>query len=157
MNTEIMIRKMTEEDCEEVWELQKTCFSTPWSLESIREMFITEGYLSLIALEHDSIVGYIGIKAVLDEADITNVAVHPRWRRRGIGKILLADLLREAVSRSVKQIFLEVRVSNEAALTLYGQAGFQIIDKRKNYYEKPKEDAYIMVWNETYVTNMFFQ
>ena len=64
MNTEIMIRKMTEEDCEEVWELQKTCFSTPWSLESIREMFITEGYLSLIALEYDSIVGYIGIKEI---------------------------------------------------------------------------------------------
>lgn len=148
MNTEIMITEMTEEDCAAVWELQKTCFSTPWSMESIREMFTTEGYLSLTARTDDSIVGYIGIKAVLDEADITNVAVHPQWRRRGIGQMLLTDLLGKAADRNVKRIFLEVRVSNEAALALYSQAGFQIIDKRKNYYEKPKEDAYIMVWDK---------
>ena len=74
-----------------------------------------------------------------------------------MGKIVVADLVWEAVSINLQEIFLEVRVSNEAALTLYGQAGFQIIDKRKNYYEKPKEDAYIMEWNETYITNMFFQ
>ena len=107
-----------------------------------------EGYLSLTARTDDSIVGYIGIKAVLDEADITNVAVHPQWRRRGIGQMLLTDLLGKAAGRNVKRIFLEVRVSNEAALALYSQAGFQIIDKRKNYYEKPKEDAYIMVWDK---------
>ena len=73
------------------------------------------------------------------------MAVHPQWRRRGIGQMLLTDLLGKAAGRNVKRIFLEVRVSNEAALALYSQAGFQIIDKRKNYYEKPKEDAYIMV------------
>ena len=71
-----------------------------------------------------------------------------QWRRRGIGQMLLTDLLGKAAGRNVKRIFLEVRVSNEAALALYSQAGFQIIDKRKNYYEKPKEDAYIMVWDK---------
>lgn len=144
----IEIRKMSESDCETVWELQKKCFSRAWSLESIWEMFTMAGYVSLIACENGSIIGYIGIKAVLDEADITNVAVHPRWRRRGIGRELLTALLKEAAQKGVHRIFLEVRVSNEAARALYEQAGFQTIDIRKNYYDEPREDACIMVWNE---------
>ncbi len=145
----IEIKKMSENDCEAVWELQKKCFSRAWSLESIREMFTTAGYVSLTACENGSIIGYIGVKAVLDEADITNVAVHPQWQRRGIGRELLEVLLKEAVQKGVRRIFLEVRVSNEAARAFYEQAGFQTIDIRKNYYDDPKEDAYIMVWNET--------
>ncbi len=147
MNTTVQIKKMSERDCEAVWELQKKCFSVPWSLESIREMFETEGYLNLTAWEDGVLAGYIGIKAVLDEADITNVAVHPDHRRQGIGKQLLEKLLRQAAAEGVCRIFLEVRTSNAAARALYEGAGFQIIDIRKNYYEKPKEDAYIMVWD----------
>lgn len=144
----IVIKEMSEKDCRSVWELQKKCFSRPWSLESIREMFTTAGYLSLTASDNGSIVGYIGMKAVLDEADISNVAVHPDWRQCGIGRTLLAALLEEASKRGVQRIFLEVRVSNEAARILYEQAGFHTVDLRKNYYEKPKEDAYIMMWNK---------
>ena len=124
------IREMTKEDCEAVWELQKTCFTVPWSLDSIRAMFGTPGYLSLIAMEDGILTGYAGIKQVLDEADITNVAVHPDRRRQG-----------------VRRIFLEVRDSNEAAQRLYAQAGFQMVDRRKHYYEKPVEDACIMLWD----------
>ena len=83
------IREMTKEDCEAVWELQKTCFTVPWSLDSIRAMFGTPGYLSLIAMEDGILTGYAGIKQVLDEADITNVAVHPDRRRQGTGRQLL--------------------------------------------------------------------
>lgn len=144
MRTEI--KEMMQEDSQDVWDLQKQCFSVPWSLESIQEMFVTEGYYNLVARQGDVLVGYIGIKAVLDEADITNVAVHPDWRRKGIGKELLDILLEKAKEQGVRQIFLEVRISNTAARTLYQNAGFQIIDKRKDYYEKPKEDAYIMTW-----------
>lgn len=142
----IEIKEMTREDSADVWELQKQCFSVPWSLDSIEAMFVTEGYHNLVARQGETLVGYIGIKAVLDEADITNVAVHPAWRRQGIGRKLLHGLLEDAAQRGIRRIFLEVRESNAAARKLYAQAGFLDVDKRKNYYEKPKEDACIMTW-----------
>lgn len=142
----IVIRTMSERDSSAVWELEKKCFSVPWSEESIRAMFSEEGYWNLTARDDGSLVGYIGMKAVLDEADITNVAVDPDRRRQGIGKMLLRGLLAKAGELGIRRIFLEVRVSNTAARALYEQAGFRTVDVRKNYYEKPKEDAYIMVW-----------
>lgn len=142
----IVIRTMSERDSSAVWELEKKCFSVPWSEESIRAMFSEKGYWNLTARDDGSLVGYIGMKAVLDEADITNVAVDPDRRRQGIGKMLLRELLARAGKLGIRRIFLEVRVSNTAARALYEQAGFRTVDVRKNYYEKPKEDAYIMVW-----------
>lgn len=142
----IVIRTMSERDSSAVWELEKKCFSVPWSEESIRAMFSEKGYWNLTARDDGSLVGYIGMKAVLDEADITNVAVDPDRRRQGIGKMLLRGLLAKAGELGIRRIFLEVRVSNTAARALYEQAGFRTVDVRKNYYEKPKEDAYIMVW-----------
>ena len=142
----IVIRTMSERDSSAVWELEKKCFSVPWSEESIRAMFSEKGYWNLTARDDGSLVGYIGMKAVLDEADITNVAVDPDRRRQGIGKMLLRELLAKAGELGIRRIFLEVRVSNTAARALYEQAGFRTVDARKNYYEKPKEDAYIMVW-----------
>ena len=142
----IVIRTMSERDSSAVWELEKKCFSVPWSEESIRAMFSEKGYWNLTARDDGSLVGYIGMKAVLDEADITNVAVDPDRRRQGIGKMLLRGLLAKAGELGIWRIFLEVRVSNTAARALYEQAGFRTVDVRKNYYEKPKEDAYIMVW-----------
>lgn len=142
----IVIRTMSEKDSSAVWELEKKCFSVPWSEESIRAMFSEKGYWNLTARDDGSLVGYIGMKAVLDEADITNVAVDPDRRRQGIGKMLLRGLLAKAGDMGIRRIFLEVRVSNTAARALYEQAGFRTVDVRKNYYEKPKEDAYIMVW-----------
>lgn len=142
----IVIRTMSERDSSAVWELEKKCFSVPWSEESIRAMFSEKGYWNLTARDDGLLVGYIGMKAVLDEADITNVAVDPDRRRQGIGKMLLRGLLAKAGELGIRRIFLEVRVSNTAARALYEQAGFRTVDVRKNYYEKPKEDAYIMVW-----------
>ena len=142
----IVIRTMSERDSSAVWELEKKCFSVPWSEESIRAMFSEKGYWNFTARDDGSLVGYIGMKAVLDEADITNVAVDPDRRRQGIGKMLLRALLAKAGELGIRRIFLEVRVSNTAARALYEQAGFRTVDVRKNYYEKPKEDAYIMVW-----------
>ena len=140
------IREMSVQDCEAVWKLQKQCFSVPWSLDSIRAMPETEGYVNLVAVQDGQIVGYIGIKAVLDEADITNVAVTPACRGQGLGGRLLGALLSEAENRGIRHIFQEVRVSNAAARTLYARAGFRDISLRKNYYEKPREDACIMEW-----------
>lgn len=143
------IREMKREDCQEVWNLQKQCFSIPWSMESLESMFRTKGYTSLIALDDQRIIGYVGMKAVFNEADITNVAVDLSERRQGIGKALIKELLIIADQQKLNRIFLEVRMSNEAAIRLYERVGFKKIDCRKNYYEKPREDAWIMVWENT--------
>lgn len=137
---------MTERDCEKTEELMKVCFSVPWSLEALKEMFYTEGYCSFLAKEDEEIIGYVGMKTVLDEADITNVAVLPSHRKKGIAGKLLERLLQEAKEQKLHSIYLEVRASNKAAITLYEHAGFQMIGQRKNYYDHPREDALLMQW-----------
>ena len=137
---------MTEADCEKTELLMKKCFSIPWSVESLKEMFHTEGYSSFLAKEGEEVVGYVGMKMVLDEADITNVAVLPSHRKRGIARKLLEQLLDEAKRQSLHSIYLEVRTSNVAAITLYEHAGFKQVGQRKNYYDNPREDARLMLW-----------
>lgn len=137
---------MTEMDCEKTEVLMKECFSVPWSLDALREMFHTEGYCSFLAKEENEIIGYVGMKMVLDEADITNVAVSPAYRKKGIAKELLGQLVEEADRQKLHSIYLEVRASNVAAITLYDHAGFKRIGQRKNYYDHPQEDALLMQW-----------
>ncbi|MDO5146985.1 MAG: ribosomal protein S18-alanine N-acetyltransferase [Eubacteriales bacterium] len=145
----IEIKEMQPQDCHEVWLLQRDCFSHPWSESGIEEMFCTPGYHNLILCQKKRVIGYIGMKSVMDEADITNVAIAPDCRRQGMGKMLLERLLEDARDKKIERIYLEVRVSNEAAMALYEQAGFCQVGIRKNYYEKPMEDARIMMWELT--------
>ena len=140
------IRYMTPEDTGKVSALLAECFTHPWSEDSVKAMFSEKGYVSLIACSQDEIVGYIGMKCVFDEADITNVAVLPSFRRHGIGDMLLNKLLLCAKEKQLQHIFLEVRMTNRPAVCLYEKAGFCEIGQRKNYYTEPKEDALIMQW-----------
>lgn len=87
---------MAETDCEQTEILMKECFSVPWSVDALKEMFHTKGYCSFLAKEETEVIGYIGMKVVLDEADITNVAVLPAYRKKGIARKLLQQLLDEA-------------------------------------------------------------
>ena len=128
---------MTEADCEKTGLLMKECFSVPWSVEGLKEMFHTEGYCSFLAKEEEE---------VIDEADITNVAVLPSHRKKGIARKLLKQLLEEAKKQNLHSIYLEVRASNIAAVTLYEHAGFKEVGQRKNYYDNPREDARLMLW-----------
>lgn len=137
---------MAETDCEQTEILMKECFSVPWSVDALKEMFHTKGYCSFLAKEETEVIGYIGMKVVLDEADITNVAVLPAYRKKGIARKLLQQLLDEARQQGIYSIYLEVRDSNAAAITLYKHAGFKEVGKRKNYYEHPQEDARLMLW-----------
>ena len=136
---------MAETDCEQTEILMKECFSVPWSVEGLKEMFHTEGYCSFLAKEEE-VIGYVGMKMVLDEADITNVAVLPSHRKKGIARKLLKQLLEEAKKQNLHRIYLEVRASNIAAVTLYEHAGFKEVGQRKNYYDNPREDAILMLW-----------
>ncbi len=144
----IRYRCMEREDCQAVQTLFEECFSHPWKKEAIEESLGTEGYVSLVAESDQRVVGYIGYRSVLDEADITNVAVSPELRRQGIGRQLMGRLLSLAGEKGILTIFLEVRVSNTAAITLYEHAGFHTCGQRKNYYTEPVEDALLMSYSK---------
>lgn len=142
------IDRMTSEDVGWVARLERQVFSSPWSEKSLEESRERPEYLFLVARCGGEAAGYIGMYQVLEEGDITNVAVFPAHQKRGVGQALVSALLRAAAERGIRQMTLEVRVSNEAAIRLYEKNGFVSEGIRKNYYDKPKEDAQIM-WNRS--------
>ena len=136
---------MTENHVAQVAELEKICFgSAAWSENSIASELKNQLSLWLVALDGETVAGYVGSQTVMDESDMMNVAVHPDCRRQGIAEELvnaLTDALREKESRCLT---LEVRASNEPAKKLYEKLGFVSVGLRKNYYRNPREDALIL-------------
>ena len=145
------IRPMVREDCLAVHSLLQEAFQKAWSLESLEEMFRVPGYLCLVAAEAKEnggrIHAFAGMKSVLDEADITDVAVLKSDRGLGLGTATLSCLMEQAAERGIRQVFLEVRASNRPALALYQKTGFIPAGCRKNYYQDPAEDALLMKWS----------
>ena len=124
--------------------LEQVCFSDPWSERSITAEISNPLSKWFVAVEGDTVVGYIGSQTVLGESDMMNVAVSPEFRGRGIGEKLVQTLIDWLKDNQVYRLTLEVRVSNEPAIKLYEKLGFTQIGRRPNYYHHPKEDAYIM-------------
>ena len=143
---QISIKPMTPEDVEQVHEIEEACFSVPWSLENFQNIFRYQYNHYLTAWDGDKIVGFIGLMEVAGEGDITNVAVLPSYRKQGIGDRLVSSMIALAKEKEISKIMLEVRASNEAAIHLYEKYGFEFLCIRKNYYQKPDEDANIMCW-----------
>lgn len=143
---EIIIRKMQPEDLAEVCKIEKDNFSLPWSEKSFLESMEREDTVFLVALEDEDVAGYIGCYCIAGAGEITNVAVKASHRRKGIGGKLLQKLYEEGAALDTQEYFLEVRESNEAAIGLYLRQGFVKEGIRKNFYEKPVENAVIM-WN----------
>ena len=135
---------MTEEHVSRVAELETVCFSDPWVEAAVRSELDNELSYWLVAVENATVIGYIGSQTVLGEADIMNVAVDPAYRRRGIARALLEQLQADLTKKEVHSLTLEVRVSNEPAITLYTAMGYNQVGRRPNYYHKPKEDALIL-------------
>ena len=125
-------------------EIEKLCFSDPWSENSIASELGNRLSLWFVALEGDTVAGYIGSQSVLDEADMMNVAVHPDFRRQGIGEKLVLTLANALQTKGIRGLMLEVRESNAPAIALYEKLGFVQVGLRKNYYRNPKENALIM-------------
>lgn len=140
----LQIKKMQEKDIEQVSRIERLCFSMPWSAKAFEEAIKKPDALYLAASEDEEVLGYCGAYMVIDEADINQVAVRESSRRQGIGKKLLEELLRQLEARGIKAVTLEVRKSNLAAIALYESFGFVLEGQRKNFYEKPTEDAWIM-------------
>lgn len=138
------IRKVIKTDIEALAELERMCFSTPWSQQSFSEEIDNDLACFFVATVSGQVVGYVGFLQVVDEADITNIAVNPNFRRCKIGSKLMDRLIETAVEKGLKKINLEVRKSNFAAQNLYDKFGFLPVGERKNFYRKPTEDAIIM-------------
>ena len=139
------VRRATIEDAKEIFAIEMDCFSVPWSLDSIEaELINQEKKLYYVIEDTEGVVGYAGVWLVYDEGQITNIAIRPSARRQGFGATLTRALIEECFKRGMHEIFLEVRISNLSALSLYRQLGFTVKGMRKNYYSEPKEDAYIM-------------
>ena len=140
----IQIRKMETKDVSRIAELEKLCFSDPWSVSSISSELSNPLSCWLVADIEGSVVGYVGSQTVLDGSDMMNIAVSPACRRLGIAEKLVVELIELLKQRKSRCLVLEVRQSNLPAITLYEKLGFSIIGCRKNYYRNPKEDALIM-------------
>ena len=140
----ITYTQMTAEHVPQVAQLEKICFADPWSELSISLELTNVWSYWVVALDGDTVVGYVGSQSSIDEADIMNVAVHPDYRRQGIAENLINTLIAELKKRGCHALLLEVRVSNTPAITLYEKLGFVQVGCRKNYYRNPKEDALIL-------------
>jgi ribosomal-protein-alanine N-acetyltransferase len=138
---------LIEKHIDEIMEIERLSFTTPWSrMAFIHEIESPHSIFEVMTL-NGRLVGYGGFWLIMDEAHISNIALHPDHRRKGLGRKLLARLLGQAVERGATKGALEVRPSNEAAQRLYDSFGFKAIAVRKNYYTDEREDALIM-WNE---------
>lgn len=140
----LILRKATPDDALAMYHIEETSFSIPWSLQSIEEELHSDNRLYLLAEIDGQVIGYAGAWLVLDEGQITNIAISPDYRRQGYGAKMTRKLVKLLTEAGMKEIFLEVRVSNIAAQAMYRRLGFTVKGLRKGYYEKPKEDAMIM-------------
>lgn len=144
VRSEMTITTMGQEHVSQVAELEKQCFSDPWSEKSVASELENPLSLWLVALEGDTVAGYVGSQTVMGETDMMNIAVAPAFRRRGIARELIQALLRELARQGSHRLTLEVRASNAPARALYESLGFAQVGRRPNYYRNPKEDALIL-------------
>lgn len=135
---------MNEGHVAQVAELEKVCFSDPWSENSVRSELSNPLSVWLVAEENGVVRGYVGSQTVLDETDMMNIAVHPDFRRKGIAAALISELVGQLKERGSHILRLEVRESNAPAIALYESLGFAQLGLRKNYYRNPKENALIL-------------
>ncbi|MBQ9989790.1 MAG: ribosomal protein S18-alanine N-acetyltransferase [Lachnospiraceae bacterium] len=141
---EIRISPLTEEWVDQVCVLEEEAFSMPWHKESFLEMIENPDACYLVALSGEKVLASCGLREIAGEGEITNVVTAKDYRRQGIGRMLLAQILEEGKKRGLSAFTLEVRCSNQAAIDLYKSFGFVEEGVRPGFYEKPREDALIM-------------
>ena len=137
------LRAWTKEDIDQIAALESVCFSDPWTKEMLLKSFVSPIFYSVLIEEQGEIWGYACETVMFEDAEIAIVAVAPKHRKKGLGKLLMERLENIAISRGAEQTFLEVRKSNAAALALYEEFGFEKIRTRERYYADG-EDAFVM-------------
>ena len=123
--------------------MEREYFSAPWDEASLRSELENPLALWLVALDGDTVAGYVGSQSVLGESDMMNLAVRPDYRRQGVGRTLVERLIWE-LSEENHCLLLEVRAGNETAISLYRSLGFRQVGRRLKYYQNPPEDALIL-------------
>jgi len=138
------IRGMSLDDLDDVMEIEKKSFVSPWTKRFFEEALISPISVNLVMKKGTEIIGYIILCSVVDEAHILNIAVHPSHRGKGCASSLIQYVLSYFERKGVHEFFLEVREGNMAAIRLYQRFGFEKIGKRKKYYTETNEDALVM-------------
>ena len=143
---DVQVRSMRREDVDAVVEIETEAFSSPWRKETFAEL-VDRPALEMLVMEHpdEGIVGYAVLWCIMDQGELANLAIVPRMRNRGLGTRLMARVIELARERGVAAMYLEVRESNAHALQLYRRFGFSEVGRRRGYYDRPKEDARILM------------
>ena len=140
----INIRIAEEKDIKKIADIEAECFTTPESESSVKDVIENPVYEAFVAESDGEVVGYTITMTSCGDTDILSVAVRPSFRRFGIGKMLMDNIIVTADKKGVTDVFLEVRKSNIPAISLYEKTGFEKIGERKNFYDLPREDAVLM-------------
>ena len=141
---DISVRDVLESDLPRIAEIEKRCFSTPWSENAFASQITANSVFKILTVDGE-IVGYAVIDTqVLPESELFNIAVDPEHRGKGFSKLLMDAALADVIQRGAETVLLEVRASNAAAIGLYEKYGFKQNGVRKGYYSQPKEDAVLM-------------
>ena len=138
--------KVSDEDIRSLANIESACFSSPWKESSFRDSLKNSNtvWRFFLIKDGDLPVGYGGLYSVIDEAFVTNIAVMPDFRRKGVASVILKNIISYCRKSNIKKIMLEVRVSNNAAVSLYRKFGFAVDGVSKNHYSAPAEDAFLM-------------
>lgn len=140
----IEIKRLSAEHIAEVAYIEELCFSIPWSAKSL-ELLIKDKNVGFVAFCDGQVVAYAGMITVLDEGQITNIATHPDYRRRGIARSLMHEIDGYAEDNALSLLSLEVREQNVAAIALYSECGWEKAGIRKNFYSSPRDNGVVMI------------
>ena len=145
MKLTIKFRLMEVKDIDQVVKIEEKSFTTPWSAEAFQNELTNNQFSTYIVMEEgENIIGYCGTWIVIDEAHVTNIALLPDYRGKGLGELLLRNVMDVLRKLGAASMTLEVRVSNHIAQSLYQKLGFKPGGIRKNYYSDNNEDALVM-------------
>ena len=145
LTARVLVEPMTVDDVAAVHGIERLSFATPWpSYAFEQELRGNRLARYVVARAGDAVVGFAGIWLMVDDAHVTTFAVHPDWRRQGIGRQLLVNLVELSVAIGARRMTLEVRASNDAAQELYRSFGFVVAGRRPRYYTDDGEDALVM-------------
>ena len=140
----ITLREITPDDSAALFKLSEKVFSSAWSEKSFFNDSKNPDSKYVLAFSDGVLIGYASYLKVLDEAQITNVAVLKEFRRQRIATEMIEFLIEEAIAQRINFMSLEVRSQNIAAISLYKKFGFTEVGLRKKYYQKPEDDAILM-------------
>lgn len=140
----VEVRPMAEADLAAVLAIERASFPVPWTLATFTGLLRRENTRLWVAVESGVVVGYAAVWMVADQAELGDIAVAAERRGRGIGTRLLEAVMAEMTASGIRELFLEVRVSNRSAQRLYARHGFRQVGRRPGYYSRPKEDALVL-------------